>query len=63
MLHLRKTTMGNRAALNRLLREQERIRTQAWIKEHYEPAPERCQAEVAREEADIASRRAAFPLH
>ena len=52
----------NRAALNRLYREQERIRNEAWLAEHYEPLPERDLAEVAEEEQYIAARRAAYPL-
>jgi len=55
--------MGNRASLNRLLRERSKTETQAWIREHFEQLPERDPATIAAEDAEIARRRNAFPLH
>jgi hypothetical protein len=51
--------MGNRAAWNRVnkARKAEELRTS------FEPLQARDPCQVAREEVDIAARRAAFPLH
>ena len=58
--------MGNRAALNKLLREQERINTQAWCQANLQAEEMKIIIDTAREcaeLADIQRRREAFPLH
>jgi len=54
---------SNRAALNRVLRRQERIREAEWLAEHLEPQPSRNPAVEAAEEEDIKRRRDAFGLY
>ena len=61
---------GNRHALNKLYREQEKIRTETWIAQHLQeekPAltedPYTAALKRMAEDNDIAERRAAFPLH
>ena len=53
----------NRAALNRLLRREQRNREAEWLAEHLEAPTPRDPSVVAAEDQDIAARRAAFPLH
>jgi hypothetical protein len=55
--------MGNRAALNRLYRRQERLREAEWLANHLDELPVRDPAVVAAEDADIAARRAKFGLY
>ena len=56
--------MGNRAAWNRVNKERRRQDVPTWCIVVEIPAPSVEERErIAREDADIARRRAAFPLH
>jgi hypothetical protein len=59
---LRDTTMGNRAAWNRINKARKAEEDRVWLAEHIETLPQRNQAEVTAEDRNIAARRAAFPL-
>lgn len=58
--------MGNRAALNRLYKQRKAEEDRAWCAAHIEQEEMKVVVDTARELAelaDIAARRAAFPLH